>query len=116
MSFARVGMFHFQPGTTDEVIREIQENACDYLRSLPGFISYVAIEGEGARGASVSVWHSREAADDATKRMDEWIRHTASHAVLISSDVFVGEVTIEEESEEAPMYGRGEDVIPEARH
>ena len=115
MSYARVGMFQFQPGTSDEVIRETQENACSYLRSLPGFLSYRAIEGDGARAASLSLWRSREAAEDAVRRMDDWIRQSTD-TVLLSSDVFVGEVTVEEEAEEPAEYRRDQYAVPEARH
>jgi hypothetical protein len=115
MSFARVGIFLFQEGTSEDVIQKTQERACAYLQTLPGFLSYRAVLGRMGQAASLSEWSTLAQAQEAERRMDEWIRRSAQ-SLLVSSNVFVGEVSVEEEGVDTMVSKHADFPVPEARH
>lgn len=115
MSYARVGIFRFKPGTSDEMMRTTQENAFAMLSRLPGFIFYHAVRTGEGRAVSISSWETEAQAKEAVRMMDEWIDRSVP-SLLTESDVFVGEVSVEEAAPVGLPSQRKADFVPEARH
>jgi hypothetical protein len=65
----------------DELSKKVNETLLPRLSKLPGFGGYYLIEGEGVM-SSISVFETKEQADDSTRIASEWVREQNIEALL----------------------------------
>ena len=82
------------PGCKDakEVNRVAQAELLPVLRTAPGFRSYVVIDSGNQSVTSISVFDSKEAADNANQRAREIVRKSISKLLPNPPDITMGEV------------------------
>jgi hypothetical protein len=66
---------------TDELTKKVNETFLPRLSELPGFGGYYLIEGEGDM-SSISLFETKEQANDSTRIASEWIREEKLEALL----------------------------------
>jgi hypothetical protein len=57
----------------NEVVGKVNETLLPQLRELPGFTGYFLIEADNGVQSSLSLFETREQADDSTKIVTNWI-------------------------------------------
>jgi hypothetical protein len=75
-----------------EVNRIAQAEVLPVLRAAPGFRSYVFIDSGDHTVTSISVFDSKEAADNASQRVREMVKKSISKLLPKPPDVTMGEV------------------------
>jgi hypothetical protein len=92
-----------EDGQMDEITRDIRENFLPMISELPGFVSYDVLDA-GGRLATVSVFETKEGADESTRRAAEYMKQNPTFQRRLSKPgITQGEVTLHKAAER----GRG---------
>lgn len=91
--FATIRRYKGSAGSTDEVVRRVEQGLVPIITSQPGFVSYTAIDDGQGGAISVSVYQDRAAAEAANATAAEWVKHNIAELVA-PADVIVGEVRV----------------------
>ncbi len=88
MQHCRVATYTVTRGTFQEVADAAEAGLLPIFRAQPGFGSYgVADLGDGAI-LSISIWNTRQAAEQASAAAAEWVKDNLSERVeLVSNQV-----------------------------
>jgi heme-degrading monooxygenase HmoA len=88
MQHVRVATYTVTKGTFQEVADAAEAGMLPTFRAQPGFVSYgVADLGDEAL-LSISIWQTRQAAEQATSAAAEWVKENLSERIeLVSSQV-----------------------------
>ena len=93
MSHMRIGVYQFQPGTVDEVVKRAAEGMLPVLQQQPGFISYEIVKTSEGAGISLSTWETAEQANAAVNVISNWVQGNIAPMVA-SLQNHVGEVVL----------------------
>ena len=86
-------------GNIGEITRDIRENFLPLISELPGFISYDVLDA-GDRLATVSVFETKEGAEESTRRAVEYVKQNPTLQRRLSKvGVTQGEVTLHKAAE-----------------
>jgi len=96
MKYTRIAIHDLKPGTVAITLERTENQMLPLFRSQPGFLSYAVYQVSDRQVASVSTWETREAADNATRLAEDWIKSSMPGSVS-SSRVVVGELAFESE-------------------
>ena len=58
----------------DEVVKRVEEGLLPQLKDYSGFIAYYAVDFEDGDLGGVSIYSTKQNADDATAKATEWVR------------------------------------------
>jgi hypothetical protein len=108
MKYTRIAIHDLKPGTIAFTLDRAENELLPLFRTQPGFISYAVYQVSDHQVASVSRWETREAADNATRLAEDWIKDSMPGSVS-SSRVVVGELVFESEG---PSLTAGEEPAP----
>ena len=93
MHYIRIALYTFEPDTVDEVIKQAETGMSPLFRSQPGFVAYSIIKTGETSAISLSVWESREQAEEAIQVAASWVRHNQKIAEVVGQVYnYVGEV------------------------
>ena len=88
-------------GQMDEMMRDIRENFVPLIRQVPGFVSYHVLDA-GDRLVTVSVFESKEGADESSRRAAEYIKQNPTFQRGLSQpEITAGEVKVHHAAERA---------------
>jgi len=76
------------------IIRQSKNDGVPVLRTLPGFISYVAARVDSHTTVQVFTWDSEDHSKSGSKQFREWVDRVGIGAQIASLDVNVGEVIV----------------------
>lgn len=76
----------------DEAGRRAAEGLGGMLRQSPGFIAYFVVRFGPDTGGSITLFESREAAQEAHDQAMDWIRANLADLIPGEPEVFTGEV------------------------
>lgn len=107
MHYARIMLYTARPELSDESIRRARTGLAPLFHSLPGFVSYTVVKGTEDRGVSISLWETKENAELALKKGEEWFKANMDGMVQ-PLETYVGTVQLEENS-----GGRAEALVRE---
>jgi heme-degrading monooxygenase HmoA len=62
------------PGSINEVARRLQDGQVPTLRNLPGFVAYYFVNLGNDEGASISVFDTRDAAEESNRLSINWAK------------------------------------------
>ena len=84
------------PGATsrDEVVKRVEEGLLPQLKDYSGFIAYYAVDFEDGDLGGVSVYSTKQNADDATVKATEWVRENLAELLPNEPQILRGEVLI----------------------
>lgn len=75
--YAVVRRYTLKPGGVRELAAKVENEFVPILKSVPGFVSYTYLEGGQEWGrdilTTVSMFTSREGAEDSVKRAAKWV-------------------------------------------
>jgi hypothetical protein len=88
-----------EDGQMDEITRDIRENFLPVISEVPGFVSYDVLDA-GGRLATVSVFQTKEGADESSRRAAEYVKQNPTLQRRLSKPgITQGEVTLHKAAE-----------------
>jgi hypothetical protein len=77
------------------MMKRIQEGFVPIITGAPGFVAYYAIDGSRGTVASVSIFETKEGADESNRRAAEWVRANIAELVIGPPEIIIGEARVE---------------------
>ncbi len=93
--FAAIRYYRTDPDSTESVIRRVKEGFVPFIRETPGFVSYFVLTPRPGEIVSVSVFESRDGAQESNEKAEEWVRQNLSE-LLPSPEFADGEAVVYE--------------------
>jgi len=81
----------------DEVTRKVIEEFVPLISKFPGFLSYSCINAGNGDYASVSVFETREQAEQSNAEAAKWVAASLANLIRGAAQVMAGEVTVRTE-------------------
>ena len=78
----------------DEVVKRVEEGLLPQLKEYPGFLAYYAVEFEDGDIGGISVYSTKENADDATLKATTWVRDNLLEFLPNEPQILRGDVLI----------------------
>jgi len=82
------------PGSINEVARRLQDGQVPTLRNLPGFVAYYFVNLGNDEGASISVFDTRDAAEESNRLSINWAKQNLADISPGPPQTSEGEVVI----------------------
>ncbi len=97
--FVAIRYYQTDPDSVDEVARRIKEGFVPLIRNTQGFVSYFVLAPSEREDelVSVSVFESKEGAEESNEKAEDWVRQNLSELLLL------------------PEFAAGKVVVYEAR-
>jgi heme-degrading monooxygenase HmoA len=96
--YANVRRYTVVSGGNQKLAGRVEQEFVPIISALPGFVSYTAMAGEPENGRDVlltiSVFHTREAADESVKRAAEWVQGKLPELDASKPQITAGEVLV----------------------
>jgi hypothetical protein len=90
--YAVIRQYQFDPSASEELDRKIRETLVPLLKDAPGFLTYYWLNtGEGS-GASLSVFQSREGAEESVRAAANFTQQHLSGLTMSKPEILEGEV------------------------
>ncbi len=95
--FAAIRYYQTDPDSVDEVVRRVKEGFVPLIRDTQGFVSYFVLTPSEREDelVSVSVFESREGAEESNERAESWVSQNLSELLLLP-EFAAGEVVVYE--------------------
>ncbi len=103
--YTAIRQYQVDPGSVDEIRREVNEGLLPIIKEVYGFQAYYAIDAGGGRMASVSVFDDRAGAEESTRMAADWIRQNMASLIPNPPEVLEGEVFANEAASAGPVSG-----------
>src|SRR5918911_3627963 len=104
--FATIRRYTVQGAQMEEMARDIRENFLPRITQVPGFVSYDVLDA-GDRLVTVSVFETREGAEESTRRAAEYVKQNPTFQRGLSKpEITQGEVRVHEAAERGARAGR----------
>ena len=100
MTHVRMGIYAVTSGTAEEVGQTAEEGMLSVFRSQPGFEGYGLAKTGDDQLVSVSLWASREQAQQASELAKSWVAENIADRVRLDSN-YVGDFLFFERAGEA---------------
>jgi hypothetical protein len=89
--YAVIRRYQFDPSASEEVDRNVREHLVPLLKDVPGFVTYYWLNSGAGSGASLSVFQSREGAEESVRAAATFgQRHLAD--ITSKPEILKGEV------------------------
>jgi heme-degrading monooxygenase HmoA len=95
--FVAIRYYRTDPDSIDEVVQRVKEGFVPIIRDTQGFVSYFVLTPNEREDelVSVSVFESREGAEESNERAEDWVRQNLS-GLLLLPEFAAGEVVVYE--------------------
>jgi quinol monooxygenase YgiN len=98
--------YKLDPANFDESVRRVEQGFVSKISASPGFVSYRVLRADNGDALSVSVFDSREQAEESAKTAAGWVRENLAELMPNPPEVTAGEVLLREvNSQEELHYG-----------
>jgi quinol monooxygenase YgiN len=84
--------YRIDPGSVDEVTRQVREGFIPIIKDAPGFLAYYALEAGNGEIATVSVFEDRAGAVRSIRLAADWIRQNLASLLPNPPEIISGEV------------------------
>ncbi len=95
--YAVIRRYNIHPGTSDVVLERVNNDFAGKISQIPGFLSYYVVDPKDNTIVSVSVFDSKESADESTRVATEWVRANLHHQIRTAPVITAGEVAVTSE-------------------
>lgn len=91
--FATLRRAKIKPDTSAEIARRIQEGFIPMMNEIEGFVAFYVVD-QGDAISTLSVFASREAAEQANQHASGWIREQLGEFIAGPPEMSLGELLI----------------------
>lgn len=87
-----VSIRKYKTDAPDEVTKLVKEGFMPVISRAPGFMAYYGLKGDGGVWTSISVFETREGAEESNRMAADWIKKNAAEMNLPKPEIISGEV------------------------
>src|SRR5690348_10614918 len=99
--YATIRRYSYEHGDAKELSRQIEQGFLPVLSKIPGFIAYYVVNSGMSTLATVSLFETREGADQSVRTAADWVAKNMANAKLSRPQITAGEVTVHKMIEHA---------------
>ena len=90
--YAVIRQYQFDQSGGEEVDRNIRETLVPLLKDVPGFVTYYWLNSGEGSGASLSVFDSKEGAEESVRAAANFVQQHLSGINMSKPEIIEGEV------------------------
>jgi hypothetical protein len=90
--YAVIRQYQFDPSASEEVDRNVREMLVPLLKDIPGFVTYYGLNSGAGSGASLSVFDSREGAEESVRAAANFVQQHLAGINMSKPEILEGEV------------------------
>ena len=88
--------YRTDPGSVDEVMRQVNEGFIPIIKDADGFLAYYALNAGAGEIATVSVFEDQAGAEESVRMAADWIRENLAALLPDPPEISAGEVEAHE--------------------
>jgi hypothetical protein len=92
--FATIRKYTLAAGANKQLNKELNETFLPLISAVPGFIAYHGVDSGKAEWASISIFETREAADESNRRAASFAKERIGALVTGAPEIVMGDVTV----------------------
>ena len=90
--YAVIRRYQFDQSASEEIDRNLREQFVPLLKEMPGFVTYYWLNSGAGAGASLSVFESKEGAEESVHAAANFVQQHLSGLNVSKPEIFEGEV------------------------
>lgn len=87
-----VSIRKYKVDSPGDITKKVNESFLPIVSKAPGFVAYYALEGERGIWASVSVFETREGAEESNRMAADWTKKNLASMNIPAPEITSGEV------------------------
>lgn len=99
--YLSIRKFSGASASRDEVFKKVEEGLVPQLQEFSGFVTYYAVDFEEGDLGAVSVYETKEEADEATVKGLSWVRENIPELLTNEPTILRGEVLFQAKAKSA---------------
>lgn len=92
--FAVIRRYNTHENSAQKIEQRVREGFVPLLSKLPGFISYDVVRSTDGTLLSVSIFESRQAADDSNRLSSDWVHENLASLIRTAPVILSGDVIV----------------------
>jgi hypothetical protein len=92
--FASIRKYQLKPGVNKQINKAINEAFLPIVSSVPGFIAYHGVDSGSNEWASITIFESREAAEESNRRAADFLSDDVGSLIVSGPEIVVGDVAV----------------------
>src|SRR5688500_9282386 len=92
--FAVIRRYNTHEGAAEKIVERVRSGFVPLVSRLPGFVSYDCVRSTDGSFVSMSVFSSREAADDSNRLASDWVHENLASLIRTAPVILSGEVMV----------------------
>ncbi|MBV9455474.1 MAG: antibiotic biosynthesis monooxygenase [Rubrobacter sp.] len=90
--YVAIRRYQVDPGSVDEVTRQVLEGFIPIIKDAPGFLEYYALDAGDGVIAAVSVFEDQSGAEESSRMAADWVRQNLSSLIPNPPEITAGRV------------------------
>ena len=99
--FAVIRRYNTHENSAKKIEQRVREGFVPLISKLPGFISYDVVRSADGTLLSVSIFESRQVADDSNRLASDWVHENLASLIRTAPVILSGEVIVHHSSSAA---------------
>ena len=92
--FAVIRRYNTHEGTADRIVQRVRDGFIPLISKLPGFVSYDVVRAADGCLVSMSVFETRQAAEDSNRLASDWVHDNLASLIRTAPIILSGEVMV----------------------
>lgn len=93
--YASIRRYNVEPGSVEEIARRVQDGFVPIITKIPGFLSYCVVDAGDGVVASISIFESRDAAQQSNREAANYVRANLAEFFPSAPEITAGEVVVQ---------------------
>ena len=115
--FAVIRRYNTHENTAGKIEQRVRDGFVPLISKLPGFVSYDVVRSTDGTLLSVSVFESRQAAEDSNRLASDWVHENLASLIRTAPVILAGDVMVHHTAQQSapPRPRAATDYAPESR-
>lgn len=96
--------YKLDPANFDESVRRVEQGLASQISAASGFVSYRVLRADNGDALSVSIFDSREQAEDSAKTVAAWVKENLAELMPNPPEVTAGELLVREVNRQEELH------------
>jgi heme-degrading monooxygenase HmoA len=92
--FAAIRKYQLKSGVNGQLNKALNEAFLPIVSSVPGFVAYHGVDSGSNEWASITIFESREAAEESNRRAAAFMRDRVETLVASGPEIVIGDVVV----------------------
>ena len=92
--FAVIRRYNTHQGAAEKIVQRVREGFIPLISKLPGFVSYDVVRAADGTLLSVSVFETREAADESNRLASDWVHDNLASLIRTAPVILSGDLLL----------------------